>query len=95
MPSLQNSTYPIVNPYTPLAFIPPDLANQFVLVVYMLAATVGVRGVLSYDIGTVSEMRVLLTQIWFWDVVMSIPEEIRMCAGRKLTVTDLIYFSSR
>ncbi|KAK7689880.1 hypothetical protein QCA50_006519 [Cerrena zonata] len=74
MASMQNVSTPIVNPFTPLAFIPPDLASQFVIVTYMLAATVGV---------------------WFWDVVMSMPEEIRMCVGRKLTLTDIVYFSAR
>jgi hypothetical protein len=40
-----NSTIPtgaILNPYTPLAFLPPDVADQFQIICYVNVATLSV-----------------------------------------------------
>ncbi|KZP05658.1 hypothetical protein FIBSPDRAFT_967104, partial [Athelia psychrophila] len=34
-----DTAYPILNPYTPLAFLPPDIANQYEAVGYVYVAT--------------------------------------------------------
>lgn len=37
----------------------------------------------------------LIFQAWFWDVFMSIPEEIRMYRKRKFRMPDAVYFMAR
>ena len=43
-----NSTIPadaILNPYTPLAFLPPDVANQYQIMGYIYVATLAVSSI--------------------------------------------------
>lgn len=37
-----DTTYPILNPYTPLAFLPPDIADQYEAVGYVYISTLAV-----------------------------------------------------
>lgn len=41
-PYNSNATYPRLNPDTPMAFLPPPLAEQYLNGAYIMAAAVGV-----------------------------------------------------
>jgi hypothetical protein len=47
---VSNSTIPpnaVLNPYTPLAFLPPDVADQYQLLCYVYVATLAVSSIVS------------------------------------------------
>ncbi|KAK7685177.1 hypothetical protein QCA50_011540 [Cerrena zonata] len=69
-----NDTFPRLNPDAPMAFLPPDLANQYVAGTYLIVAVIGA---------------------WFMDVILSIPDEIRIYKKRPFRLPDLLYFLSR
>ena len=46
-----NNTIPadaILNPYTPLAFLPPDVADQYQVLGYIYVATLAVSLIIKY-----------------------------------------------
>ena len=88
MEASANIPNPLLNPFTPLAFLPPSAARN-------LATQ---RDLLSMVFGVHIKILIFLSfcpnpipQAWCWDVLTNILEEVHMC---RLTFSDLIYFLS-
>ena len=82
----------ILNPYTPLAFLPPDVANQYQARCYVYVATLAVSLVRYY---TASLSHIVNVQAYSWDWLMSIPEEYRAVRQVGFSPPNIAYFVSR
>jgi hypothetical protein len=91
---MTNSTIPpdaILNPYTPLAFLPPDVANQYQIVCYVYVATLAVSSIKC----RATAAYLIHFQAYTWDWLMSIPEEYRVIRKVGFTPPNVAYFVSR
>jgi len=89
-----NSTIPldaILNPYTPLAFLPPDVANPFQVICY---GNVAILAVSFCKYQPTIDLIVHL-QAFTWDWLMAIPEEYNIIRKAGFSWPKIIYFSSR
>ncbi|CAL1708181.1 unnamed protein product [Somion occarium] len=64
----------LLNPITPLAFLPPKLASEFEASRYVFACVLGA---------------------WLWDLLMGIPEDIRMFRKERVALSDVAYVLAR
>lgn len=80
------------NPLTPLAWLPPDTAFQLFLSQYLYCGTLRVY---MLDISTLSYTHSEIVQVWIWDILVSIPDEYRMCKQHKVGFPTMVYFLSR
>ena len=92
--TMTNSTIPpdaILNPYTPLAFLPPDVADQYQVMCYVYVATLAVSFIKYW--ATAAYM--VHFQAYTWDWLMSIPEEYKVIRKVGFTPPNIAYFVSR
>jgi hypothetical protein len=87
-----NSTLPpLLNPNTPYAYLPPDLANKYEASIYL---GVGTLFVCIPSLRDGMDEANSSTQAFSWDWLTSIFEEVRICK-RKLRPSIFAYFFSR
>jgi hypothetical protein len=92
-----NSTLPLLpNPFTPFAFLPPNIALQYQLANYVTVATLSVSGQFSRFVASKFRFdQLLFAQAFIWDWLMSIPEEIAIVRKRRFRLPTVAYFMSR
>jgi hypothetical protein len=81
------------NPFTPLAFLPPDLANRIEVARYLMVATCGVctsssdiKDATSTDTGF---------QMFAWDILINIRNDYKMLTKFKIAWPIVTYYCSR
>jgi hypothetical protein len=88
-----NSTLPpLLNPYTPLAFLPPQIAQQFQAQTYFDVATLSVC--IHHYIRNARLIMIASAKAFIWDMLKTIPDDIKI-TKRKLHPTLFAYFISR
>ena len=95
-PGDNSATIPdLPNPFTPFAFLPPDVADQVAQGRYMLFIAVGVS-VASHKILSISRTHsIVYIQAWLWDAVMSLSQEYHIFATFGIKLPDVAYIVSR
>lgn len=98
MPSLcimatSNDSLVLPNPYTPLAFLPPTLADDFQFSGYVFVAGTCVR--VCKDWKTSSPSHFPTFQVFVWDWFMSIPDEYRLLSKTSFSKSNCVYLLSR
>ena len=86
-----NTTMPILNPDTPLAFLTPEQAYQTTVSTYVLVASLGVS--LCLDI--VTQKSQILRQVLLWDCLDNISEDFSIIFRSRFTLTTAAFIGSR
>ena len=82
------------NPSTPLAFFPPEAAEQTAVFYYVSVGSLAVS--LTSHVETLQLLRILsLRQIFVWDVLENLGDDYRLLTEYRITVTTCAYLSSR
>ena len=89
-----NSSIPLPNPFTPLAFLPPVNADQLQIATYLCMLSTGV------SVNALSFLGFWLNwlpcvKVYIWDWLCSISEEIRMYRMGWTGLPRIAYFFSR
>jgi|ERR1700691_2144225 hypothetical protein len=91
-----NNTIPpdaILNPYTPLAFMPREVADQYQVVCYVCVATLAVSPRRNSMHRRVSQRTPY--QAYTWDWLMSMPEEYTAFRKLGFSPPNVAYLLSR
>ena len=89
-----NSSIAVPNPNTPLAFLPPTLANQFEISCYVTLAALTV----NKQIHTLKRLEshfFSLSQAFVCEWIMSLVDEYKIFRRNRLRVPDVVYLISR
>ena len=79
------------NPFTPLAFLPPPLANQLEASRYLFAATVGVRSNRHLP----GRIDLHLAQAYVWDIGLNLGNDYTLLFKHRVRFPTIVYFMSR
>jgi hypothetical protein len=87
-----NSTVPPSNAFTPLAFLPADIAFAIQFTAFMSCGTFGVS---IFSLSPWMAERIPPRKAFLWDWIMSASDEMRMVRARKFNIPVFVYFVSR
>jgi len=88
-----NETAPqLPNPFTPLAFLPPDIAFQITIASYILVGTLGVSSTL---LGISQYNLIHLNQVLVWDILNNIGGDFKLLFKHRISLPTIAYFLSR
>jgi hypothetical protein len=91
-----NTSISLPNPFTPLAFLPPDIAGQVQAMIYITIATTAVSIGLQIDLPLHSHRQPhLFVKVYASDWLSALPEELRMARKDTRSVALIPYFLSR
>lgn len=79
-----------MNPYTPLAFLPPDLASQFEVSRYIYAVTLGV----SHRPARF-ETWLSWPQGYLWDIAVNFNNDYKLIFVHTIRLPTVVYYLSR
>lgn len=90
--TMSNTTMPILNPNTPLAFLTPEQAYQTSVSTYVLVASLGVS--LSLDVVCIRQSQIL-GQVLLWDFLDNISEDFSIVFRSHFTLSTAAFIGSR